>query len=442
VDATSRSFDINTEAGRRNIGLLQTLSDAIIKQYGPTAAGYNQLIQQTADKFGITTGAAQTLLGKLGEIPKDFKFGMTAVAGVDTAALSAVFKGTSAGGYFNDSMNVKKTIGGTGLAAGGPVPGAGGPRADDQLIWASSREWMMPVDSVDHYGPGFMQAVQKRQFPKFASGGQVGVMDVIQANAFGAGAGASYIANIDAFETMGIKHPPQLPKYVPPPVNVGYPTGGAATGGDALAAQNYARSVLGYFGWGQDQMAPLISLWNGESGWLWWKRNPSSGAYGIPQALPANKMAAAGPDWLTNPATQINWGLGYIKGRRDYGSPAAAWSKWLSRSPHWYADGGQVTANGPAHLPRPRAYDNGGALPPGLSTVWNGTGKPENVRTSSQEDAIVGAVRDMAARIVTAIVDTGSREINGKLYMERGAMLGTVKAAMDTITTASSGGRL
>ena len=51
--------------------------------------------------------------------------------------------------------------------------------------------------------------------------------------------------------------------------------------------------------------------------------SPGSGAYGIPQALPASKMAAAGPDWRTNPATQIRWGLGYIGA--TYGTPCNAW---------------------------------------------------------------------------------------------------------------------
>ncbi len=438
VDDASRSFDINTDAGRRNIGLLQSLSDAIIKQYGPTAAGYNALIQETANKFGITTGAAQDLLGKLGEIPKDFKFGMTAVAAVDTTALAAVFKGTSAGGYFNDSMNVKKTIGGTGYAGGGPVFGPGGPRDDMIDAKLSAGEYVQPTDVVNHYGVDYMEALRQKRIPRFAKGGPV-LMDVIQANAFGAGAGLAYGSNINAFETMGIKHPPQLPKYVAPMVTLGYPTGGAATSGDALAAQNYARSVLGYFGWGQDQMAPLIALWNGESGWRWNADNPSSSAYGIPQALPGSKMAAAGPDWRTNPATQINWGLGYIKNRRDYGSPAAAYAQWLSRSPHWYADGGQVSN---ARLPRPRAYDNGGSLPPGMSTVWNGTGKPENVRTSGQEDALVGAVRGLEDRLVSVIDNLMSREWTGTLRTQRGALVGEVKAALAEVTHQSSGGRV
>ncbi|MFF1417632.1 peptidoglycan DD-metalloendopeptidase family protein [Streptomyces sp. NPDC058280] len=148
-----------------------------------------------------------------------------------------------------------------------------------------------------------------------------------------------------------------------------YLTGGGGFSGKAVgSAQTYAKNMLGSFGWGPNQFGPLQKLWHGESGWRWDARNPSSGAYGIPQALPASKMSSAGPDWLTNPATQIRWGLQYIKSRPDYGSPAAAYSKWLGRSPHW--------------------YDDGGYLPPGLSLVANGTGKPEPVFTSAQWDTL------------------------------------------------------
>jgi hypothetical protein len=70
----------------------------------------------------------------------------------------------------------------------------------------------------------------------------------------------------------------------------------------------------------------LDRIWTKESGWNHKAENPSSGAYGIPQSYPAGKMASAGADWRTNPATQIKWGLGYINGR--YGSPCGAWSHW------------------------------------------------------------------------------------------------------------------
>ena len=73
------------------------------------------------------------------------------------------------------------------------------------------------------------------------------------------------------------------------------------------------------------QFGCLNKLWNKESGWNHRAENPSSGAYGIPQSYPGNKMSSAGADWRTNPATQIKWGLGYIKGR--YNTPCGAWSR-------------------------------------------------------------------------------------------------------------------
>lgn len=103
---------------------------------------------------------------------------------------------------------------------------------------------------------------------------------------------------------------------------------------DPAAAQAYAASRIDAYGWGGDQMDCLVRLWNGESGWRANAYNTSSGAYGIPQSLPAHKMSTAGPDWMTNANTQINWGLDYIS--RSYGSPCTALSKWLSRAPHWY----------------------------------------------------------------------------------------------------------
>jgi resuscitation-promoting factor RpfB len=123
--------------------------------------------------------------------------------------------------------------------------------------------------------------------------------------------------------------PPPAPKPAPKPAPT---TVIVVTPG---SAQAIAKSMMGTYGWNTtSQFSCLVNLWNGESGWRWNATNPSSGAYGIPQAWPANKMATAGADWRTNPRTQIRWGMGYIKGR--YGTPCAAWSAWLSRSPHWY----------------------------------------------------------------------------------------------------------
>ncbi|BAS14412.1 conserved hypothetical protein [Arthrobacter sp. Hiyo8] len=101
---------------------------------------------------------------------------------------------------------------------------------------------------------------------------------------------------------------------------------------DPSGAQAYAASILPSYGWGQGEMSALITLWNKESDWRTTATNASSGAYGIGQSLPAEKMASEGADWQTNYQTQIRWGLNYIKER--YGSPSAAWSFHLAHN--WY----------------------------------------------------------------------------------------------------------
>jgi hypothetical protein len=101
------------------------------------------------------------------------------------------------------------------------------------------------------------------------------------------------------------------------------PDGARATARSMAASQ---------YGWGDGQFSCLSSLWQKESGWNYKAYNPGGGATGIPQALPGSKMAAAGSDWQSNAATQISWGLSYIKG--SYGSPCAAWAH--SQAVNWY----------------------------------------------------------------------------------------------------------
>jgi hypothetical protein len=96
--------------------------------------------------------------------------------------------------------------------------------------------------------------------------------------------------------------------------------------------QQIAMAMLASFGWSGGEFGCLNDLWGRESGWNTYASNPSSGAYGIPQALPGSKMATAGADWATNPATQIRWGLGYIQA--SYGSPCGAWAHESSTG--WY----------------------------------------------------------------------------------------------------------
>jgi hypothetical protein len=89
-------------------------------------------------------------------------------------------------------------------------------------------------------------------------------------------------------------------------------------------AESIAYNMMGSFGFPPSTYyGCLFDLWQRESGWSYVAENPS-GAFGIPQALPGYKMASAGADWQTNPATQIRWGLGYIKAQ--YGNPCSAWA--------------------------------------------------------------------------------------------------------------------
>lgn len=132
----------------------------------------------------------------------------------------------------------------------------------------------------------------------------------------------------------------------------------ALAGGDS--PQDAARKMLGSYGWSGAQFGPLDALWTRESHWNVHADNPDSSAYGIPQALPGSKMAAAGADWRDNPLTQIRWGLGYIK--NQYGSPAGAW----------------------AHSQQHGWYDNGGWVMPGVTSVLNESGKPEALLNAEQ----------------------------------------------------------
>lgn len=93
------------------------------------------------------------------------------------------------------------------------------------------------------------------------------------------------------------------------------------------SAQAYAEALVG-----AAQFACLKPLWERESGWNPYASNPGSGAYGIPQALPGSKMASAGPDWQTNPDTQVRWGVSYVNS--VYGSACGAWEH--EQETGWY----------------------------------------------------------------------------------------------------------
>jgi hypothetical protein len=122
------------------------------------------------------------------------------------------------------------------------------------------------------------------------------------------------------------------PKVSAPTSSDSSSTASAASYGPTVpagTAQAYAASLVAARGWGSSQFTCLVMLWDRESGWNSHAENSSSGAYGIPQALPGSKM---GVGWNTDYKVQIRWGLGYIAG--SYGSPCGAWNSEISRG--WY----------------------------------------------------------------------------------------------------------
>lgn len=107
---------------------------------------------------------------------------------------------------------------------------------------------------------------------------------------------------------------------------------GGVVSGSVAEYQAYAEKRCFDYGWNDADFQALVKLWNKESRWNPYASNSSSGAYGIPQALPASKMATYGTDYRTNYKTQIEWGLSYIKSR--YGTPSAAWNHSCTKG--WY----------------------------------------------------------------------------------------------------------
>ncbi|HEY7484390.1 MAG TPA: lytic transglycosylase domain-containing protein [Streptosporangiaceae bacterium] len=130
--------------------------------------------------------------------------------------------------------------------------------------------------------------------------------------------------------------PPVLAvRGTPPPDKTKKPDEPAASAGNPVpagTAQRIAKAMMPKFGFNPStQFGCLVNLWNKESHWNVHAGSPG-GPYGIPQANPGTKMASAGSDWRDSANTQIEWGLGYIKGR--YGGPCDAWSH--SQSTGWY----------------------------------------------------------------------------------------------------------
>jgi hypothetical protein len=174
----------------------------------------------------------------------------------------------------------------------------------------------------------------------------------------------------------------------------------SSSGGTSGPNQSLAQSMAPQWASGSEWTA-WDALWNQESGWNQYAENPTSDAYGIPQALPFTKMpqaawpASAGGS--SSPGAQIGWGIGYIGGR--YGDPIGA--EIHENQYHW--------------------YDNGGALPTGVTMAVNNTGSAETVitgadmatqisylKTTSDSAAVLPAVKAATASTATSSTKTAT----------------------------------
>ncbi|WP_157360588.1 lytic transglycosylase domain-containing protein [Amycolatopsis thermoflava] len=397
-DAASRSLDLNTEAGRRNLTSLLAVWDQIQKTGMPITDQYRQLIDIFASSFGVSRDRAQEFLTQLGLIPKDFKYSITAITQVDTNNFNQWLSGVlKTGGYAMDSRNQQKTVGGTGYATGGQITGWSPTKtADNVPIMATAGEWVHPVDAVEYYGPGFMEAIRTKQFPKGGDGAALmgyargGVVRAAQDTYAGANLGAGYFATNQAMRVMGFPTLQDLPKWVPPPVDMGgysgtipgyKPSAGVAQWTpQTLQAMNMLGLPGAFLPAIQRRMMQesggnptIVNDWDSN----WRAGHPS---VGLMQVIRGTYASYKGPDvgpYLygvsVDPLSNIYAGLNYAG--RVYGPRRGG-----------FANGVLYAMN------KPGGYDAGGWLPDGGTGV-NSTGKPEAVLNPDESQAFVKLVK-------------------------------------------------
>lgn len=395
-DNDTTSVELNTAQGVQNFQMIETLFEDNFQASGDIGLA-TAATEQQGQQMHIAASKVDEVIQKVTGLN-----GMNAVFGVvgePSINLSELINSAVKAGIdphadlgFSTAAVGNARASGSGIfpthANGGLISGPGTATSDSIMAYGpdagfhrvSNGEFVVNADATAKNLP-LLHQINSGMVPGHADGGVINpdLNAITKANFRLSEIGGAFQAIRSALNSTGVQTAglPALPHKNPADaLQLGVDLGGGGGpqlfgGGDqsvhsasAQLAQAYARSQLARYGWGPDQMPPLTSLWNQESGWNDLIVNQSSGAYGIPQALPADKMASAGPDWRTNYKTQINWGLGYIDDR--YHTPAAAWAHEVSHN--W--------------------YDQGGFLPPGISVVHNATGHPEPVFNPQQWDAI------------------------------------------------------
>ncbi|MTD55706.1 aggregation-promoting factor C-terminal-like domain-containing protein [Amycolatopsis pithecellobii] len=351
-NASSTSMDVNTAAGRQNLGALVALWGAIKDQGGPVQEQYKKLIDDTAAAFGWSTQQAQAFLEKENLIPKDFRYSVTAVAQANFDDLNRVYNDKFGGRIGPVSQNVAHAF-----ATGGLFRGVGGPREDANLAWLSDQEFVQPADAVDHYGVGFMEAVRTKRFPKGGDGASLpgfargGLYESENVNYFLSGAGTAYQSAVNTLDAMAFPHPPGLPAYVAPAAAAAF--GNVSVSAARGSNRDIVLNTWRQFGWtSPEQVNATDYLLMRESSYNNVAQNPTSTAYGMFQFLNST-WGGYGVPKTSDPALQALAGGRYIQSR--YGDPIGAAAH--ERAFNWYDQGGYMLHN------------------PGLNT----TGRPEMV---------------------------------------------------------------
>jgi hypothetical protein len=336
----SRNTDITTAAGNRNYTMLEGLYE---KNYSATQSVQDATAATEAEgeKMGFTAGQIDGVISAVTRIPLVTNFSIVGTPSLNLATLlqQASAQGISPYSLGLPASQVDLAQGGTHYAQGGPIGGAGGPTADDQLIWASSGEHMWTADEVQAAGGHQAVAALRRSAKGYASGGPVTPQQAMGVNLRLAGWDAFLQSVSYGLQGMGAKTP-NLPTGTQKVDlgSFGVPTVGITGGVSGSRAQNKAimqQVFASMFGWTGQQWADAVTLEMMEAGFNNTAQNPTSTAYGMGQFLNST-WAGYGIPKTSDPTLQSEAMGRYISAR--YGSPAGALSH--EDAYHWYGAGG------------------------------------------------------------------------------------------------------
>ncbi|MDF3290746.1 aggregation-promoting factor C-terminal-like domain-containing protein [Streptomyces silvisoli] len=361
TDLTTLFTTITQVATDKNNGLIDTSKSNISKLMGDI----NQYLKDWTAQNSVAAGAdllrlGQDVSGKFSDMTDQIQQSASHKFDQEIASAQA------------DISRIQSSIPlpFTQHAAGGLITGPGSGTSDSIPAWLSNGEFVVNAKSTSKFLP-LLHSINSH----FASGGLVGGdMGVMW----------SLGDQRSIAEQMAMLNQIQQAQAAAQATALGH---GVGPGGQQAIA--YAASRLALHGWGQNQLGPLIKLWDQESGWNSYAVNPSSGAYGIPQSL-----GHGHPYDLGDYKAQVDWGLNYIAS--SYGSPAAAWGHEMAYN--W--------------------YDQGGLLPPGRSTAVNGTGAPERVLTQSQWSTLATLAAAGAQAVAGGVTVPVVVTIDGKKVYE------------------------